>query len=133
MQIMPKTGWELGLQDAFDPAQNIEAGARYLKAMLDRFGSTELALAAYNAGPKAVEKHQGIPPYRETQNYVRSIMAKSGVSNNLGGYSGQAAPSGGKTANLASDSTAGKPLAPSRKAGKVKAKKTSDGKMLLHN
>ena len=72
-QLMPATARRLGV-DATDPRQNLDGGARYLRMMYDRFGSWRLALAAYNAGPLAVEKHDGIPPYAETTNYVRSIL-----------------------------------------------------------
>lgn len=73
MQLMPATARELGV-DMNDPAQNVDGGVRYLKQQLDTFGSPELALAAYNAGPGAVRKYGGIPPYAETQNYVQSIQ-----------------------------------------------------------
>lgn len=72
-QLMPGTADRLGV-DINDPHQNLEGGARYLKMMYDRFGSWRLALAAYNAGPMAVEKHGGIPPYAETKNYVVAIL-----------------------------------------------------------
>jgi soluble lytic murein transglycosylase-like protein len=72
-QLMPGTAAKLGV-DANDPHQNLEGGARYLRMMFDRFGSWRLALAAYNAGPLAVEKHGGIPPYTETKNYVKAIL-----------------------------------------------------------
>lgn len=75
MQIMPTTQEELGLEDAFNPHESVEAGSRYLRQQLDRFGSVELALAAYNAGPGNVERYGGIPPFKETQNYVRKVMA----------------------------------------------------------
>ncbi len=70
-QLMPGTVSDRGVTDVFDPAQNLDAGAGYLRAMLDRFGSLTLALAAYNAGPTTVERYQGVPPYRETRDYVR--------------------------------------------------------------
>lgn len=75
MQLMDATARELGVVDAFDPEDNIRGGTRYLRMMLDRFGSIPLALAAYNAGPAAVERYRGIPPYPETQQYVRRVLA----------------------------------------------------------
>lgn len=72
-QLMPGTA-ELLRVDIHDPGQNLEGGARYLRMMYDKFGSWRLALAAYNAGPQAVEKHDGIPPYQETRNYVKVIL-----------------------------------------------------------
>lgn len=74
MQLMPNTAREMGVDWPFDPKQNLKGGVRYLRAMLDRFGDTRFALAAYNAGPEAVHRHGGIPPYRETQNYVKRVM-----------------------------------------------------------
>ncbi|WP_050527439.1 lytic transglycosylase domain-containing protein [Pseudorhodobacter aquimaris] len=72
-QLMPGTARKLGV-NIHDPHQNLEGGARYLRMMYNKFGSWRLALAAYNAGPGAVEKHSGIPPYAETRNYVRVIL-----------------------------------------------------------
>ena len=78
MQLMPKTAATLGVDDPFDPRENIEAGVKHLRALMDRFGSDNLplVLAAYNAGEVAVIKHRGIPPYRETRAYVKRIMKK---------------------------------------------------------
>ena len=72
-QLMPRTALELGV-NPWNAQQNIEGGARYLRQQRDRFGSWSLALAAYNAGPGAVTKYGGIPPYKETQNYVQKIL-----------------------------------------------------------
>ncbi|NDC37953.1 MAG: DUF4124 domain-containing protein [Proteobacteria bacterium] len=75
MQIMPATGLELGLQDFFDPLENIQAGCRYLAFLLDKYdGNLALTLAAYNAGPGAVEEYNGVPPYAETRSYVRRVL-----------------------------------------------------------
>lgn len=75
MQLMPGTQTHLGVTDPFDPRANVEAGSRYLRRQLDAFGTLELALAAYNAGPGNVQRHGGIPPFRETQDFVRKVLA----------------------------------------------------------
>ncbi len=78
MQLMPGTARGLGVTNSFDPTQAVDGAARLLKSLLQEFGRTDLALAAYNAGPGAVHRYDGIPPYPETRNYVSSIMAALG-------------------------------------------------------
>jgi soluble lytic murein transglycosylase-like protein len=74
MQLMPGTARSLGVSDPLDPLQNVLGGSEYLRQQLQHFGSVEKALAAYNAGPGAVERHGGVPPYPETRNYVERIL-----------------------------------------------------------
>jgi len=79
MQLMPATARRFGCMDANDPAANIDAGTKYLRFLLERFkGDVSLALAGYNAGEGAVDKYNGVPPYNETQNYVRIITGRYG-------------------------------------------------------
>lgn len=75
-QLMPENVKELGISDPFDPVQNLNGGARHFADMLGKFKDLKLALAAYNAGPNAVKKYKGIPPYRETQNYVQRVTSR---------------------------------------------------------
>ena len=76
MQLMPAMAEELDVVDPFDPRQNILGGSRYLRDLLDRHhGNVDLAVASYNAGPGAVARYKGIPPYRETRNYVKTVNA----------------------------------------------------------
>ena len=75
MQLMPATASKLGVKDAYEPGVNIEGGTRYLRQLLDQYqGDPIKALAAYNAGPGRVQQYQGVPPYRETRNYVRRVI-----------------------------------------------------------
>jgi soluble lytic murein transglycosylase-like protein len=78
MQLMPATAQRFGVTDSFDPKQNIEAGVRYLKFLEDTFQDDRLAIAAYNAGEKAVTKYKDVPPYPETVNYVAKVAKKYG-------------------------------------------------------
>ena len=79
LQLMPATASRFGVQDVFDVEQNVDGGARYLSWLLDRFdGDSELAIAGYNAGEGAVERYQGVPPYRETRRYVSLVLEGAG-------------------------------------------------------
>lgn len=78
-QLMPGTARDLGVSDRFDPKENVAGAARYLRQMLDRFGMVHLALAAYNAGPGAVQKAKGVPLNNETPGYVRSVLKRWGL------------------------------------------------------
>jgi soluble lytic murein transglycosylase-like protein len=85
MQLMPATAAGLGVADPFDPRQSIEAGSRFLKDLLERFGGDlTLALGAYNAGPHRIEQYGGLPPFAETRNYVQSILARMAATPGAG-------------------------------------------------
>jgi soluble lytic murein transglycosylase-like protein len=89
MQLMPGTAQRFGVTDSFDPKQNIEAGVRYLKFLQDTFQDDRLAIAAYNAGEKAVAKYGDVPPYPETVNYVAKVGKKYGQAKRAAGQDGQ--------------------------------------------
>ncbi|HBG48227.1 MAG TPA: lytic murein transglycosylase [Cyanobacteria bacterium UBA9971] len=79
MQLMPSTAKGLGVRNPFDAEQNIAGGTKYLKNLINKYDSVKLGLAAYNAGSGAVQKYGGVPPYKETQNYVKNILNNAGV------------------------------------------------------
>lgn len=105
-QLMPDTARSLGV-DPTNPMQNLEGGAKYLSQQYKRFGRWDLALAAYNAGPGAVEQHGGIPPFAETQNYVKSIMAMAGKVGAGGVAGAETAPNPSAPAGLPAPSVPG--------------------------
>jgi hypothetical protein len=102
MQLMPSTAASLGVKNSFDPEQNIMGGAKYLGELLDSFGGDpRLAVAAYNAGSGSVRKYGGVPPYAETQNYVKKVLAYAGEDISTNGWT-SGAQSGSADASAAS-------------------------------
>jgi soluble lytic murein transglycosylase-like protein len=111
MQLMPGTASELGVENAFDVEENLRGGTTYLRSLLDRFsGDVTLALAGYNAGPAAVEKYGGVPPYPETTAYVRRILTSYGTAPAKGQR--RAAGSGIHIVRVASPAVVGQASAP---------------------
>jgi soluble lytic murein transglycosylase-like protein len=106
MQLMPGTAQRFGVTDSFDPKQNIEAGVRYLKFLQDTFQDDRLAIAAYNAGEKAVAKYKDVPPYPETVSYVAKVGKKYGQAKRAAVNSGQAGNESKHEAKNAEEPTA---------------------------
>ncbi len=99
MQLMPGTSRMLGVRNSFDPVENIEAGVKYLKYLKSVYQDDRLALAAYNAGPKAVEKFKEVPPYRETQDYVERVGRRYQAARTAADKAAGANPAGSGQAN----------------------------------
>lgn len=109
MQLMPKTAEQLGVKDSFDPAANVDGGAKYLRALLDQYnGDAVKALAAYNAGALRVQQYNGVPPYAETRAYVRRIVAEYNRKKAI------AKPATRKTTQLAAKKPVNAPVAGSQ-------------------
>jgi soluble lytic murein transglycosylase-like protein len=131
MQLMPATAARFGVRNIFDPAQNIEAGTRYMRWLLNRFGGdVGLALAGYNAGEGAVDKYRGVPPYRETQEYVKRISERYALMRDP--QTARRAPVITKTRDvIASATSAETPAAAQLYERNVYAVRLPDGKLIL--
>lgn len=105
MQLMPGTARQLGVGNSFDPRENIEAGVRYLKQLQDEYQDDRLALAAYNAGPAAVNRYKQIPPYPETQEYVKRVGERYVEARKEAGLAPPAGPASTATAEAPEDMT----------------------------
>ena len=104
MQLMPGTARMLGVSNSFDPAENIEAGVKYLRYLQNVYRDDRLALAAYNAGPKAVDRYKGAPPYAETQDYVNQVGQRYRTAKET-----EAAKAAAQTATAAGEADEGAP------------------------
>jgi hypothetical protein len=130
MQLMPATAARFGVRNIFDPAQNIEAGTRYMRWLLNRFGGdVGLALAGYNAGEGAVDKYRGVPPYRETQEYVKRISERYALMRDP--QTARRAPVLTKTPDAIASATSTETPAPQLYERNVYAVRLPDGKLML--
>ncbi|HEX8421982.1 MAG TPA: lytic transglycosylase domain-containing protein [Pyrinomonadaceae bacterium] len=130
MQLMPATAARFGVRNIFDPAQNIEAGTRYMRWLLNRFGGdVGLALAGYNAGEGAVDKYRGVPPYRETQEYVKRISERYALMRDP--QTARRAPVLTKTPDAIARASSAETTAPQLYERNVYAVRMPDGKLML--
>jgi hypothetical protein len=124
MQLMPDTGRRYGVSNAYDPWQNIRGGTAHLRDLIDEFDDLSLALAAYNAGPTPVRRYGAIPPYAETRNYVRKVMAIYGAGSKIqivrGGRVYSITEPGGRTQVTPADSVASTTSAPLKDNGSLR-------------
>ncbi len=129
MQLMPATAARFGVRNIFDPAQNIEGGTRYMRFLLNRFnGDVGLALAGYNAGEGAVDKYRGVPPYRETQEYVKRISERYALMRDP--QTARRAPVVAKTPDAVASAASATPAAELYERN-VYAVRLPDGKLIL--
>lgn len=102
-QLMPDTASDMGVNDPFDPVSNLTGSAQYFTALLAEFGSLDLALAAYNAGPERVRQQGGVPPFEETKTYIAWILKRAGIERQVTDPSGPVVPTGTDTVNQVPD------------------------------